>query len=275
MGLAEYYAVVSDYAPIPSSESNPPTKINAKKALAVDDAVAEAHAVLGIAYDTDWAWSDAEREFQRALALDPNNSRTQFLYAYHLDYLGNFDESLAHYKRAVELDPLNLTASFNFAAEHLSKRQYDTTIEMLKKTLEIDPNFAATHCNLSAAYLFKGDYESWLVELEKCNRLNNDADGLARVEAAKQELPKTGFRGALRRVIALQEQQSKRIYIDPLWTAESHALLGEKDQAFAWLEKAYGEKSGRLAGIKGDPALDSLHSDPRYANLLKRMGLPQ
>ena len=274
VGLAEYYAVVSDYAPIPYSESNPKVKTYASRALAIDDTQAEAHTLLAIAHDSDWEWAAAGREFERALKLDPNNSRTHVLYAFHLDYLGNFEQSIAHYKRAVELDPLNMNAGATLAGEYISIRQYDTVIEMLKKELEIDPNYALAHCILSRANFLKGNYGSWLIEWEKCASLNNDSDKLARVEAAKREYPKSGYRGALKRVVELEEEQAKRIYIDPALIAGDHAFLGEKDLAFAWLEKAYAEKSGILLGLKGEPALDSLRSDPRYADLLKRMGLP-
>ena len=105
-------------------------------------------------------------------------------------------------------------------------------------------------------------------------RLNNDSDDLARVDAAKREYPKSGYRGALKRVVAVQEEQSKRIYIDPAWIAGNYALLGDRDLAFSWLGKAYKEKSGGLPFIKGGFLFDSLRSDPRYADLLKRMGLP-
>jgi hypothetical protein len=98
---------------------------------------------------------------------------------------------------------------------------------------------------------------------------------VALVKAVSQEYAKTGYRGALKRLVALQEEQAKRIYIDPAYIAGNHALLGEKDRAFSWLEKAYGEKSGFLPYIKASPFFDSLRSDPRYAGLLKRMGLPQ
>ena len=123
--------------------------------------------------------------------------------------------------------------------------------------------------------MLKGNYESWLGEFENCGKLNNDREALARAEAARKGYDKSGFHGALQQLIGVQEEQAKRIYVDPEAIAGNYALLGEKDQTFAALEKAFQEKSGKIAGIKGDPAFDSLHSDPRYASLLKRMGLPE
>src|SRR5262249_36778427 len=115
VGLSEYYAVVSDYAPIPYSETAPKSMANAKKALAVDDTLPEAHALLGINYDSQWDWAAAGREYERALQQSPNLSRTHVLYGFHFEYLGNFEQALLHFKRAVELDPLNLNASDNLA----------------------------------------------------------------------------------------------------------------------------------------------------------------
>lgn len=275
VGLAEYYAVISDYTYRPYSETNPKVKTYAARALAIDDTQAEAHTLLATAHDMDWEWAAASREFERALELNPNLSRTHVLYGFHLDYLGNFEQALTHYRRAVELDPLNLNANQNLGGEYISSRQYDQAIEYEKKTLEIDPTYAKAHGELSDAYQFTGRYDLWLEEWEKSASLNNDSEQLALVKAVSHEYAKSGYRGALKRLVALQEEQAKRIYIDPAWIAGNYALLGEKDRAFTLLEKAYGEKSGGVLGIKAFPAFDSLRSDPRYADLLKRMGLPQ
>jgi Tfp pilus assembly protein PilF len=275
LGLAEYYGVISDYAPIPAREATPRSETYAKKALAIDDTLAEAHAVLGIDYDGDWEWAAAGKEYERALELNPGLSRTHVLYGLHFSYLGNDEQALVHFKRAVELEPLNLNATQNLAMQYLSVKQIDQAIELEKKNLEIDPNYARSHSNLAIDYRSAGKYDLWLEEWEKEARLNNDPDDLARVLAAKREYPRSGYRGAVKKVVALEEEQAKRIYIDPGIIAADHALLGEKDQAFAWLEKAYAERSGFLPNIKGVREFDPLHSDPRYADLLKRMGLPQ
>jgi tetratricopeptide (TPR) repeat protein len=223
----------------------------------------------------DWEWAAASREFERALELNPNLSRTHVLYGFHLDYLGNFDQALTHYQRAVELEPLNLNANQNLGSEYISSRRYDLAIEHEKKTLEIDPTYAKAHGELSLAYQLTGRHELWLEEWEKSASLNNDSEELALVKAVSQEYAKSGYRGALKHLIALQEEQAKRIYVDPASIAGTYALLGEKDRAFYWLEKAYVEKSGILPSIKANPYFDSLRSDPRYFDLLRRIGLPQ
>jgi eukaryotic-like serine/threonine-protein kinase len=275
VGLAEYYTVISDYTYLPYSESNPKVKSYASKALAIDDTQAEAHTLLAVSHDSDWEWAAAGREFERALELDPNLSRTHVLYGFHFDYLGNFEQALMHYRRAVELDPLNLNANQNLASQYMSAQKYDQSIEYQKKTLEIDPTYAKAHQELSAAYQFAGKYDLWLEEWEKSAMLNNDSEDLALVKAVGQEYAKSGYRGAMKRLVALQEEQAKRIYIDPANIARNYALLSERDRAFGLLEKAYAEKSGGLPNIKSDPCFDSLRSDARYADLLKRMGLPQ
>ena len=275
VGLAEYYAVISDYTHIPYRETNPKVKTYAARALAIDDSQPEAHALLAIAHDTDWEWAAAAREFERALELNPNLSRTHVLYGFHFRYLGNHEQALLHFRRAVELDPLNLNANQTLAGEYISSRQYDQSIEYQKKTLEIDPTHARAHLNLSEVYRLTGKYDLWLEEWEKSATLNNDSEDMALVKAVKQEYAKSGYRGAMKRLVALQEEQAKRIYIDPASIAGNYALLGEKDRAFAWLEKAYAEKSGFLPFVKSSPLFDSLRSDPRYADLLKRMGLSQ
>jgi Tfp pilus assembly protein PilF len=275
VGLAEYYAVLPDYTPVSYSETVPKAKAYATRALAIDDTQAEAHALLAGAYSTvDWDWAAATREFERALELNPNLSRSHVLYAFHFDFLGNHEQALLHFRRAVELEPLNLNANENLGREYFFCKQYDQAIEQEKKILEIDPNFAPAHFDLSNVYRFTGKYDLWLEEWEKAARLNNDLEDIALVKAVKQEYAKSGYRGAMKRAVAVQEEQAKRIYIDPALIAGDYALLGEKDRAFSWLGKAYGEKSGFLPYIKSAPVFDSLRSDPRYADLLKRMGLP-
>ena len=275
LGLAEYYFVLSDYDYVPAGETISPSNFNARKALAIDETLGEAHAVLGGNHDWAWEWQAAAQEFERALQLEPNSARTHVLYSLHFDCLGVSEEALKHVKRAVELDPLNLVALDNLAQEYVeSMRQFDAAIEQSKKNFEIDPNFGPAHFTLSRAYFWNGDYDLWLEEWEKGAHLMADPDDLALVRAAKAEYPKSGARGAYKRVAMQQEEQAKRHYIDPGFIAIAWALAGENDKAFGWLEKAYAEKSNFIAKLKSVRAFDGLKSDPRYARLLSRMGLP-
>jgi Tfp pilus assembly protein PilF len=275
VGMAEYYYVLPDYTYTPIKESNPKLKAAATRALAIDDGQPEAHALLAGAYDSDWEWAAAVQEYERALQLDPNNSRTHVLYGLHFVALGNLDEALAHYQKAVQLDPLNLNAMTNVGATYVGTRRYDQAIAQLNKLLEIDPNYATAHAVLAEVYEAQGKYDLWLDESEKAATLAKDADQLALLKAARLEYARAGYRAATKRVAEVYEEQSKRVYIDPVSIAIAYATLDDKDKAFFWLEKAFAEKSDLIRILKTRPSFDSLRSDPRYADLLRRMNIPQ
>ena len=275
VGMAEYYYVLSDYTYTPTRETNPKLKAAATRALALDDGQAEAHALLAGAYDNDWEWAAAAREYERALQLDPNNSRIHVLYGLHFVTIGNNDEAMAHYQKAVELDPLNLNAITNVGAAYFTARRYDEAIAQLNKALEIDANYAAAHQFLSLIYEAQGKYDLWLDESEKSAVLANDADLLAVFKAARVEYTRAGYRAATKRIAEVFQEQSKRVYIDPANIAGAYGLLGDKDKAFFWLEKSFAEKSDLIRLLKTSQYYDSLRSDPRYADLLRRMNLPQ
>jgi len=180
-----------------------------------------------------------------------------------------------HLRRAIELDPLNLNGLDNLAESYLYTRQYPEAIAEANKVIEIDPNYANAHMHLSQAYLYTGKYDLWLEEWEKGATLNNTPEDLAMVKAMKVEYARSGLHGALLRSAEYQEEETKRQYVDPALIAMTYAMLGDKDKAFAQLDKAAAQKSVFLTYVKVLPDLDSLRSDPRYAALLKRMGLPQ
>ena len=275
VGLAEYYFVVTDYDYIPARETISPSNDNARKALAFDETLAEAHAVLGGNYDQLWEWESARSEFERALQLSPNDSRIQVLYSLHLGTVGKPEEALQQMKRAVELDPMNMNALDNLAQGYSALRQFDAAIEQGKKILDIDPNFANIHQTLAHAYLWQGKIDLWLDEWEKFARLSHDETELATLDAAKREFTRSGVQGAFRAAAAVAEKEAKQHYIDPGWIAVPWALAGEKDKAFDWLERGYQEKSGFMLHVREAAAFDSLRSDERYVSLLKRMNLPQ
>jgi len=274
IGLAEYYDVLSVYTAVPAAETKPKAMAEARKALAIDEALPEAHALLGIAYDDDWKWDDAEREFQRALQLDPNNSRAHILYAIHFEYLGRMNEAIENINRAIALDPLNMNALDNLCEAYLYTGEPAKSVEECKKIVEIDPTYANAHNHLSTAYRMLGQYDLWLDEWMKQVAGNNDAAGIALVKANQEAYAKGGYQGALRRDVEQMAELSKHAYVDPALVAGDYAMLGEKDQAFAWLEKGYAQKSAFMPYIKVAPELSSLRSDKRYADLVKRMGLP-
>ena len=273
VALADYWAVVSGYEPVPASRSTPQLKAAALKALALDEKLPEAHAALAAAHFGAWEWADWEREMQRALELDPNYANAHHWYGLQLILLGRSQEAIAHLQRAVELDPLNLIYNTNLGAGYILARKYDQALEQLKKTLEMDPNFADTHSDLAYLYRAMGRYDLWLEEWNKQAVLNNDRDEIVLAEETAKVYARSGYKAALAREIELRKEMSARAYVDPTRIALEYGCLGDKEQAFRWLEKAYAEKADQLPDIKAEFCLDSLRSDPRYADLLRRMGL--
>jgi TolB-like protein/Tfp pilus assembly protein PilF len=275
VGLADYYYVLSDYAPVSAVEAAPKARAAAQRALAIDDSLAEAHAVLAGADVTLWDWDAAEREFRHALELDPNNGSAHQWYGLFLSSLGRHEEAHAQFRRALELDPLNLTFNNNLAMSYSTARQYDQALDQFRKTIDMDPNYASAHDNLAQAYFDMAKYDLWLAEWKKAATLNNDHELVAISEDAARVYAKSGSQASIGRVVELFKQLAQRRYVDPGSIAYDYAALGDKDQVFYWLEKGYSAKAESLQFIKVVRPMDPFRSDPRYLDLLKRMGLPQ
>ena len=274
-GLANYYVAAPDYEPIAESETAPKAKAAAEKALAIDGSSADAHAALAAADWTLFDYPDAEVEFKRALELNPNLSNAHHWYGLFLSWENRNQEAISHLRRAVELDPLNLQYNSNLGQILCNARQFDACIDQLNKTLEIDANFAYAHSMLRVAYRDIGKYDLSLEHWRKSATLSNDRDDLAIAEEATKVFAQSGMRASMERQIELKKQLAKRRYVDPADIAYDYSFLGDKEQTFAWLDKARAEKSGQLQNIKVVRSLDPWHSDPRYLDLLKQLGLPQ
>jgi tetratricopeptide (TPR) repeat protein len=272
-GLASYYYVVPDYAPISNSEALPKARAAAEKALQIDNTLAEPHAILGGVLNASFEWNAAESEFRRALELSPNDAHTYGWYAFLLDQEGRFSEGIAIAKRAVELEPLNLKYGDTLAAVYRDSRQYDLALEQSKHTLEMDPNYTSAVHNLALMYRDMQKYDLWLEEWKKGATINNDHEDLAIAEDTAAVYAKAGYTAALKHLVELQLQLAKRRYVDPADIGFNYAELGEKDEAFTWLDKAYAEQSDLMVWVKVVRPMDGLRSDPRYAALLKKMNL--
>jgi len=275
LGLADYYDVMPEYAPVPQSETALKARAAAQKAIALDDSLAEAHAVVADSHATQWEWEAAEREFKRALELNPNSANTHKLYWLFLSSLGRHDEALAQIKEALRLDPLNLKYMDNLAQEYSSRREYDLALEQFKKAIEMDPNYASVHIDLSGLYLDTQKYDLWIQEAQAGYRLADEPEYEAMFREVGRVYASSGVQAALQEWAKQEVELSKRQYEDPAFIGAIYAKAGDKDQAFAWLEKGFAEKSDFVQYIKDSPLLDSLRDDPRYASLLKRMGMPQ
>jgi tetratricopeptide (TPR) repeat protein len=251
----------------------PKAKEATTKALQLDENLGEAHAVLAVMrfrYDRDWI--GAENEFKRALALNPSFAATHIWYSHYLLPSGREEESFAESKRALELDPFNLIINTHLGWNYLYARQYDKAIEQLRKTLELDPNFAIAHLFLGQAYEKKAMYGQAIVEFQNAV---NSASGAVHLAALGHGYAMSGDKVAAQRILDELKSLSRRRYVPSYELAVVCIGLGDKEQALVWLQRAYDQRdSGWLVDASVDPRFEPLHSDPRFQDLLRRMGSP-
>jgi serine/threonine-protein kinase len=245
------------------------------KALELDNDLAEAHAVLAGLRQDDGDWLAAEKECKRAIDLDPSSEPARNYYSAYLSRLGRHDEAIAEIKRAQELDPRSVRLSADLGYKLYFARRYDQAIEQFKKTIDMDPNSAPAHARLGATYLQKGMNEEAILELEKARALDNSPERPGRFAWPAYAYAMSGQRDKAHRMLAELKELAKQRDIQPINFAIIYTGLGEKDQAFAWLEKVYEGGYGRELGeVRVNPMFDSLRPDPRFANLMQRIGLP-
>jgi tetratricopeptide (TPR) repeat protein len=271
-GLANSYALMGGYSGEPQAEFIPKARGAALRALELDENLGEAHAALAlIAQNYDWDWETADKEYRRAIELNPNYATAHHWYAEHLAFLGRFDEALRESESARELDPLSLIiATDNGEILYLS-RQYDRAIEKLRAVLEVDPNFLHAHI-VEYVYVQKGMFSDAQVDLEKLRRVDASPWSLAQ---SAYVLGRFGHQAEAERAVDKLEQLNRRHQIDPAPILIAYVGMGNKEKAFTWLEKAYSQHSNVLATLKVDPAFDPLRNDPRFNDLLRRVGLVQ
>lgn len=273
-GLAfNYYNYVDWF--MPPKEAAPKAKDAARKALAIDDTLSDAHLALAIiAHWYDWDWATAEQEYKRAIELKPNDPRPHDFYSWFLAPLGRHDEALAEAKRGQQLDPISPEANFFVGSVLVFSRQYDQAIEQLRSGLDLDQTYWYAHYFLGRAYEQKGRLPEAIPEFQRALELEKDnAENWANLGHA---YALSGKRIEALKIIDHLKELSASNYIAPYNVAAVHAGLGDKDQAFAWLDRAYNERSSMLAlYLTNDPRMDSLRSDTRFVELVRRVGLPQ
>jgi len=267
-GLADAYALLSSYGGAPPVEAMPKAREAALKAVLLDNNLAEAHAALGVIlteYDYDFA--GAEREFKRAIELNPNYATAHHYYAELLSHLGRFEEAFAEYRRALEIDPLSLIINRHYGQSLFYARQDDESLAQLKQTVELDANFASVHASLALLHQVKGNYAESVEEEAKEQELFGKPANAALI---RESFAKGGWNEFLRVVT-----KAPQPILSPLHdVAVFHAVLGEKDISLAELNKAYENRTYYIVHIKVDPRLDSLRDDPRFQDLLRRVGFP-
>jgi eukaryotic-like serine/threonine-protein kinase len=275
-GLADSYVLLagSAFGLVPPEDAYPRAKEAALKAIELNDTLSEAHIALGLVKtEHDWDWSGGENEFRRAIALNPNSARAHQAYGVALlGATGRFEEAVGELKRALELDPLSLLINSNLAAALFNTRQYDNAIEQEQKILDLDPNFMLAHFSLGFSYVQKAMYKEGTAEFEKAVAISPGntlaLTGLGTAYAA------AGRRPDAQKVLDKLNELSKQKYVPAVYRTAIYAVLGEKDKAFEWLEKGYEDRAiYNIKAMAQAPLYDSLRSDPRFADLLRRMNL--
>lgn len=273
-GLAEAYNMLGNFDTLAPKESFPKARDAAEAALKLDESLAEAHAALGVVkLSYDWEFRAAEREFRRALEIDPNYSDGHTMNGYYLVAMGRFDEALIAMKRAQELDPLSLEKIIGVGEVIYFQRRYDQTIAQYKSALEMEPNSGFTHWELGRTFAAQGKYDEAIAEFQKSIPLSGESPDepaeLARAYAL------SGRRPEALKIVEELKRLSDRKHVAPTVMASIYGALGDKDQAFALLDKALGERDFLLVLLNVEPIFDPLRSDPRFPALVQRVGLPK
>jgi TolB-like protein/DNA-binding winged helix-turn-helix (wHTH) protein/Tfp pilus assembly protein PilF len=243
------------------------------KALEIDPALAEAHTAMGYIKHFNWDWDAAEREFKLAIELNPNYAHAHSFYAGYLMSRGRAEESLAASNRARELDPFSLSISVHRGFLLGNARRYDEASEQLRRVIAMDPNHYQAYWFLGHIYAFNGQLDEAIATSEKAVSLSGRAPSALGMLGLVYGLAKR--RGEATKVLNELLELNESRYVTPAALAYVYVGLGDKDQAFVWLEKAYQERSNYIAWLKVNPIVDSLRSDPRFNDLLRRVGLPQ
>jgi TolB-like protein/Tfp pilus assembly protein PilF len=273
-GLADAYVILPSYTPTSGKEVYPKARVAATKALEINDKLAEAYTARAyIRAYFDWDFANAEGDFKRSIELNPNYPTARQWYGEFLTLMGRHSEAIAELKRAQELDPLSLIISRELGTAFSFAGQYDQAIEQLRKTLDMDSGFLPAHVELGWAYAQKGIYREAIAEFQKAISLEKDnvfsLTGLGFTYAV------SGKKEEAHRILDQIQELSKRFYVPSTYIAVVYTGLGEKDQAFQWLEKAYNERDEGMIYLNSAPPWGRLSSDPRFASLVRRVGLPQ
>ncbi|MEO7539914.1 MAG: hypothetical protein ABIV21_07790, partial [Pyrinomonadaceae bacterium] len=273
VGLADTYVLLEEYAGVPSGDSLPQARAYAEKALAIDNSLGEAHATLGLINNNSWQWAEADKEFRRAIELNPNYPTVHHWKSINLRDVSRLDESMSEIKRAQELDPLSGVIGINVAISYMYNRDYPAAIAQSRKVIELDPNWWGGHHWLGVIHLTFGHPDEALPELQSSVELSKRASWpLAFLGYTYGTLGRRGDAAAI--LSELEARYSKR-ESSVMQIAAASAALGDKEVTFRWLEKAANDRSGDLIRMMIYPCFDSLRGDPRFKELLKRMNLPE
>jgi len=270
-GLADTYSLLGNAGYLPPSEAWPKAKAAAMQALEIDDTLAEAHTSLGLVKEhNEWDWTGAEKEFKRAIELDPNSATAHLWYGDFLSNTGRLEDGMRETKKAQELDPLSPIINTTLGWQFYLSGQYDQAVEQLRKVLEIDQKFAPARRILEGVYSRMGKEREAVAERERFVSLSGSPELAASIE---EDFAKSGYKGVLRGWLEGMTELSKHGYVSSYDIAQIYARMGEKDLTLTWLEKAYDEHDSGLVSLGVDPLYSTVRSDARFRALLKRLRL--
>lgn len=273
-GLADCYNVLGYYDYRSPAETFALGKAAAQKALEIDESLAEAHASLAYAkhyYDFDW--TGAEQEYKRAIEINPNYATAHHWYSLYLSEAGRLEEAKAEIRRALELDPLSPIISNTIGCIYFRNREYDQGVQQLLRLLDADPNFVVAHEMLGQIYTQKRMYDAAIAEFQKARTLD-PGDGPKMLLAIGQTHALAGRKAEAEKMLQQVKTISTQKYVPAYYMAEFYACMGQKNIAFEWLNRALERRDRSLTSLGFDPQLDNLRSDPRFTELLRRVGLP-
>ncbi len=272
-GLADSYHLLTPYRNLPAAESYPKSKAAALRAIELDPTLGEAYASLAVVrHEYDWDWAGAERDFKRAIQLNPNYASAHQWYAELLTRLKRTDEARTEIQRAHDVDPLSLIVNSVSGWVYLNSRQPDRAAEQLLKIIEMDPRFTPAHGFLGLAYQQQGRYPQAIAEFHRALELSGGSPRYLANLGVAQAL--SGDNLAARQTLAELLQLNQRQHIQPFHLASVYTALGEDAQAFTWLEQGVQERGVWMLFLHLDPLFDRLRSDARYQDLLLRLRLP-
>jgi eukaryotic-like serine/threonine-protein kinase len=270
VGIADCYLILEQYVGTPASQTLPKAKDAAERALRIDDGLSEAHTSLAFFYSQSWQWEQAEQEFKRAISLNPNYPTAHHWFSNNLRVLGRIDEALAEIKRAQELDPLSPTIEINIGTAYYMKGDLESAMAHSKRLIELDPKYPLAHSLSGAVYLKQRRYAEAIVEFQQ--NVANDRSAYALADLG-HAYAIGGRRDEAILILRELEEKYKRGESLGQYISAVYAGFGDLDQAFDWLERDFKSRSGTLYFIMVRACFDPLRSDPRYADLVRRMGL--
>ena len=272
-GVADAYILLFDRGWISNDEAAPKIHSATQRAIELDGTLAEPHAALAVVKEmADWDWAGAEAEYRKAIALNPNDVTSHLWYSALLTNLGRSKEAMAENEKALALDPASPQANANHAGILNDMHRYDEALTELGRLIAANPEFPVSYGIRGIVYWHLGNQDAFVADEVMARKKTGRAE---EAEAFAAGYRKAKLKGACTALIEVLKNEKQKEYVSPNELARYYALMGDRDHTFEWLEKGYAERSGRMEYTRNEDFFEPFHSDPRYIDLLKRMGLPQ